>query len=72
MPLDWAMSIGNQGVAKMILAEQKKNPAMAGTALSRSRQRWKSRALEGHAPNAAFYEARLTEARALLERLKAR
>jgi hypothetical protein len=26
MPLDWAMSIGNQGVAKMILAEQKKKP----------------------------------------------
>jgi hypothetical protein len=33
VPLQWAMSLGNQGVAMIRLAERKKNSAMAKTAL---------------------------------------
>jgi hypothetical protein len=72
MPLDWAMSIGNQGVAKMILAEQKKRPRDGWDGLKQIEAALEVTRAGGHAPNAVFYEARLTEARALLERLKAR
>jgi hypothetical protein len=64
------MSTGNQGVALMHLAERAQNVAMAGTAVQRIEAALEVMRAGGHAPNAAFYEARLPEARAVLERLK--
>ena len=44
VPLQWAMSTGNQGVAMMIIAKRKEDPVMAARHFSRSRQHWKSHA----------------------------
>jgi hypothetical protein len=70
--LDWAMSTGNQGVAMMRLAERKKDPAMAKAALGQIEAAFEAMRTGGHGPYAAFYEARLPEARAILDRLQAR
>jgi hypothetical protein len=70
VPLQWAMSTGNQGVALMHLAERAQNVAMAGTAVQQIEAALQVMRAGGHAPNAAIYEARLPEARAVLERLK--
>jgi hypothetical protein len=71
VPLDWATSTGNQGVAMMHLAERKKDPVMATTALQQIETALAVTHAGGHTPNAAYYEARLAEARALLDRLHA-
>jgi hypothetical protein len=65
------MSTGNQGVAMMIIAKRKEDPVMAATALQQIEAALEVSRAGGHAPNAAYYEARLPEAQALLERLKA-
>ena len=72
VPLDWAMSTGNQGVAMMLLAERKRDVAMAKAALGQIEVALEAMRTGGHAPFAAFYEARLPEARAILARLEAR
>ncbi len=72
VPLDWAVSTGNQGVAMMRLAERKNDAAMAKAALGQIKAAFEVSRDGGHAPNAAYYEARLPEARALLTRLEAR
>jgi hypothetical protein len=64
------MSTGNQGVALMHLAGRAQNVAMAGTAVQQIEAALQVMRAGGHAPAAAFYEARLPEARAVLERLK--
>jgi len=70
VPLQWAESIGNQGVALMHLAERTQNAAMAGTAVQQIEAALETMRAGGHAPFAAYYEARLPEARAVLDRLK--
>jgi tetratricopeptide (TPR) repeat protein len=70
VPLQWAKSTGNQGVALMHLAGRTQNVAMAGTAVQRIEAALEVMRVGGHAPNAAYLEARLPEARAVLDRLK--
>jgi hypothetical protein len=72
VPLDWAMSTGNQGVAMMLLAKPKKDAAMAKAALGQIEAALEVSRAGGHAANAAYYEDRLPEARAILARLEAR
>jgi tetratricopeptide (TPR) repeat protein len=72
VPLDWARSTGNQGVAMMLLAERKKDLAMAKTALRQIEAAFEAMRSGRHGPFAAYYEARLSEARATLGRLQAR
>jgi hypothetical protein len=55
----------------MHLAERKKDPVMAATALQQIETALAVTHAGGHTPNAAYYEARLAEARALLDRLHA-
>ncbi|HEY4921183.1 MAG TPA: tetratricopeptide repeat protein [Xanthobacteraceae bacterium] len=62
VPLDWAMSTGNQGVALMWLAKRRSDAAMARMALEQMET-------ADHAPNIAFYDARLRDARALVASL---
>ncbi|HTO79940.1 MAG TPA: hypothetical protein VMJ31_09230, partial [Methylocystis sp.] len=72
VPLDWAMSYGNQGVAMMRLSERTKNAAMAKAAVAQISVAYETMRAAGHAPYAAFYEARLPEAQAILQRLGGR
>ncbi|HMA75402.1 MAG TPA: tetratricopeptide repeat protein [Xanthobacteraceae bacterium] len=70
VPPQWATSFGNQGVALMRLAERTKDAAMAETAVQQIEAAFETMRAGGHAPNAAYYEARLLEARRIRDALK--
>ncbi|WP_292532938.1 hypothetical protein [Methylocystis sp.] len=70
VPLEWARTTGNQGVALMRLAERQKNAQTAATALRQIDAAREVMRAGGHAPDAAYYESRLLEARALVDGLK--
>jgi hypothetical protein len=72
VPLQWAMSFGNEGVALMLLAERRRDAAMAKTALSQINTAFETMRRGGHAPMAAYYEYQLPWARALVARLRGR
>ena len=69
VPLDWAMSYGNQGVALMRLAERTKDSAMAKAAVAQISAAYETMRADGPAPRAAYFKARLPEARAISQRL---
>jgi hypothetical protein len=69
VPLNWATSSGNQGVALMNLADRSGDAAMAETALCQIETAWTVTRDGGHETNAAYYNARIPEARAVLARL---
>jgi hypothetical protein len=70
VPLDWAVSTGSQGVALMRLADRRVDAEMALVALTQIQAAFTTTREGGHAPFASYYEQRLPEARALLDRLK--
>jgi hypothetical protein len=70
VPLDWAMSFGDEGVALMLLAERRRDAAMAKTALDQINTAFETMRDGGHAPSAAYYEQQLPRARALVARLR--
>ena len=70
VPLDWAGSSGNLGVALMRLAERTGNAATAELAVQQIEDALK--VIRGAHPAAAYYEARLPEARRIRDALKAR
>ena len=72
VPLDWAMSLGNQGVALMRLAERLQDATMAETAFQQIETAFETMRAGGHAPNAAYYEAHLPEARRVRHAFKVR
>jgi hypothetical protein len=72
VPLDWAMSTGNQGVALMLLAERLGDATRAGSAVQQIEVAFMTMRDGGNAPAAASYEAQLPKARALLDRLTSR
>ena len=69
VPLDWAMSTGNQSVALMVLAERLGDLLKAHAAVEQIEVALATIRESGHAPFAAYYEAQLPRARALLDRL---
>ena len=72
VPLQWAMSLGNQGLAMMGLADRNKDVAMAKTAFEQINTAYEAMHSGGHGSFADYYKARLPEARSLFERLKTR
>jgi hypothetical protein len=68
----WARSFGNEGIALMLLAERRGNAGMAETALSQINTAFETMRDGGNAPSAAYYEARLPRARAIVARLRGR
>jgi hypothetical protein len=70
VPLDWAMSTGNQGVALRVLAERRGDLTMAEQALAQISAAFEACRDARHAPNAAFYEAQLPAAQTLVDRLR--
>jgi len=71
-PLDWAETLGNEGLALMLLAERRQDAAMAGTALSQINKAIETMRSGGNAPSATFYEEHLPRARAIVTRLRKR
>jgi hypothetical protein len=70
VPLDWAVSFGNQGVALMQIAERSKDAAMAETAFRQIEAALETVRAGGHAPFAAYYESRLRQAHRIRDALK--
>jgi tetratricopeptide (TPR) repeat protein len=69
-PLDWAETLGNEGLALVLLAERRQDAAMAGTALSQINKAIETMRSGGNAPSATFYEEQLPRARAIVARLR--
>ena len=70
VPLDWAATIGNRGLALMILAGRRSDAKMAQTGLEQIEIAFTANRDGGHARNAAFYQAMLPAAHALVAQLK--
>jgi hypothetical protein len=72
VPLQWAKSTGNQGVALMLLAERRGDAKMAKLAVQQIEAAFATLRDGGDAPSAAYYEAQLPKARALVQKLAKR
>ena len=70
MPLDWAKSVGNEGIALMQLAERRKDITMAETALSQIATAFEALRDGGDEAVAEYFENRLPRARAAVTRLR--
>jgi hypothetical protein len=70
VPLRWARSFGNEGIALMLLAERRGDAGMAETALSQINVASETMRDGGNAPSAAYYEQQLPRARAIVARLR--
>jgi hypothetical protein len=69
VPLDWAMTLGNQGVALAMLAERTSDATMARRACDQIAAAEATMREGGHEPFAAYYADQLTAAEALVARL---
>jgi hypothetical protein len=72
VPVDWASSFGQEGIALMLLAERSGDAVMAETALSQINVASETMRNAGIAPSAAYYERQLPRARAVVARLRGR
>jgi hypothetical protein len=70
VPLDWAMSTGSQGLTLRALAERRGDLAMAEQALTQITAAFETCRDAHHAWGAAYYEAQLPAAQALVDRLR--
>ena len=72
VPLDWAMSTGDQGIVLMLLAEPRSDVTKARSAVQQIQVAFATMRDGGNAPAAAYYEAPLLKARSLLDLLTSR
>jgi hypothetical protein len=70
VPLDWAASLGNQGVVMMRIAERTNDGALAETAVVQIAAAYETQRDGGPAQSAAYYEEQLPKAQAIRDRLK--
>ena len=71
LPLDWALTAGNQATALLALAERTSNLALARRALDQLTAAEALLRAAAHLPYADHYEAELPAAQALVARLSA-
>jgi hypothetical protein len=69
VPLDWAESRGNEGIALMHLAERRVDAAIAETALGQITMAFEMMRDDGDATRAEYYQSQLPKARAAVARL---
>ena len=72
VPLDWAGTFGNEGVALMLIADRTNDPVVAETALRQIETAYETLRSGGHERGTAYFEAQLTKARGIRDRLKER
>jgi tetratricopeptide (TPR) repeat protein len=70
VPLDWAASFGSQGVAMMLIADRTNDGALAETAVRQMAVAYEALRDGGQEAWAAMFEAQLTSAQAIRDRLK--
>jgi tetratricopeptide (TPR) repeat protein len=69
VPFDWARSFGGQGVALSLIADRTHDAVTAGIAMSQIETACETLRALGDEASAAYFEAQLTQARAIRERL---
>ena len=69
VPLEWAASVGNQGVAMMLIADRTNDGALVETAWEQIQTAYKTLRSGGHNQWAANLTAQLTKAQAIRDRL---
>ena len=72
VPLDWAVSTGNQGTALMLLAQRRGDAEMAKVAVQQIKAAFTALRDGGDAHSAGYCEAKLPEASALAKKLAKR
>jgi tetratricopeptide (TPR) repeat protein len=72
VPLEWAASLGNQGVAMIEIADRTNNGTMAESSFQQIHCALETLRHGGQQQWAAFFEAQLTKAQAIRDRLKGR
>jgi hypothetical protein len=70
VPLDWAESFGNQGVALALIAARTNNGALAETAVRQIEAASETAYSGGNEYTWAFFQKRLPKAQAIRDRLK--
>ena len=72
VPLNWAKSFGNEGVALMLIAERTRDASKAKTAYDQIEAAAQTAREGGDEPTAAYFEAQLPKAQSLVEGLSGR
>ena len=72
VPLDWAMDLGNQGVAMKSIAERTNDAVLAKKAFEQINTAYETMRSGGLGPWADYYTKQLSKARSLLDQLSAR
>jgi hypothetical protein len=72
IPLAWAASFGNQGIAKTLLAERTRDHALAETATKQIEAAYQTARSGGDEPWAAYFETQLSKAQAICDQLNAK
>jgi hypothetical protein len=70
IPLQWAASNGNQGIAMMLIADRTSNAALAETAVQEIEATYETTSSSGQMVWAAYYQEQLAKAEAISDRLK--
>jgi hypothetical protein len=70
VPLDWATSLGNQGLTMMVIADRTNDGALAETAFQQIQTAFDTTRDGAQAPWATYYKAQLPKAEAIRDRLK--
>jgi hypothetical protein len=70
VPLQWAASFGNLGIALMLIADRNNDPVIAEAALRQIETAHETARLGGHQQGSAYFEAQLPKARAIRDRRK--
>jgi hypothetical protein len=71
-PLDWAASLGGQGMVLALIAERRGDVSMAERALGQVNTAFETMRDGGNVSGAAVFEQLLPEARAIVARLRGR
>ena len=69
VPLAWAASLGNQGVALMLIADRTSDPVVGDAAVRQIETAYEMLRSGGQEQWSAYFEAQLTKARAIRDRL---
>ncbi len=70
VPLDWAESLGGQGVAMMLIADRTNDGAVADAAVRQIQTAYETERSGGDQQLSADFQTQLTKAQAIRDRLK--
>jgi hypothetical protein len=71
-PLDWAMTLGNEGIALRAIAERRQDLVRAKQAVQQLETAQNTFETAGYAPDATYYAGQAALAQALVDRLRKR